>query len=59
MTGRPVVALVGALETKGAAYEPTRDLLLERGCEPLLVDTGVRGEPRTAPDGPAAAPRCA
>ncbi|TDB97949.1 Tm-1-like ATP-binding domain-containing protein [Actinomadura sp. 7K534] len=44
------VVLAGALDTKGAEYAYVRDLLVEAGLRPLLVDVGVRGDPQTRPD---------
>lgn len=50
MTRPPIVALVGAFDTKGPEYAFARDVLVEHGCEVLLVDTGVLGEPGVVPD---------
>lgn len=50
MTYEPVVALVGALDTKGPEYAYARDVLAEQGCRVLIVDTGVLGEPGIVPD---------
>jgi uncharacterized protein (UPF0261 family) len=46
------IALVGALDTKGAEYGFVRDLIRERGGRTLLVDVGVLGEPGVKPDIP-------
>jgi uncharacterized protein (UPF0261 family) len=44
------VVLVGTLDTKGTEYGFLRDRLLEAGCEVVLVDAGVLGEPTVTPD---------
>lgn len=49
MTRSPVVALVGAFDTKGSEYAYARDVLVEHACEVLLVDTGVLGKPAIKP----------
>ncbi|HEY0240167.1 MAG TPA: Tm-1-like ATP-binding domain-containing protein [Friedmanniella sp.] len=41
---RPVVVLVGALDTKGAEYGFVRDRLAVDGVDALLIDVGVLGE---------------
>ena len=46
------VVLLGTLDTKGDEYAFVRDRLREAGVDVLLVDTGVLGEPRVAPDIP-------
>ncbi|MCS7255596.1 MAG: Tm-1-like ATP-binding domain-containing protein, partial [Thermomicrobium sp.] len=46
----PTVVLVGTLDTKGVEYEYLRQRLRERGCEVLLIDAGVLGEPQATPD---------
>ena len=46
----PAVVLVGTLDTKGVELAFVRERLRERGCEVLLVDCGVLGEPAVAPD---------
>lgn len=46
----PSVVLVGTLDTKGADYEFVRGRLRELGCDVLLVDAGVLGEPHAAAD---------
>lgn len=40
------VLLIGALDTKGEEYAFVRDLLATRGCQALVVNIGVMGEPR-------------
>src|SRR5688572_7890664 len=44
------VLLIGTLDTKGAEYAYVRDLILERGCDVVVLDLGVLGEPAFAPD---------
>jgi uncharacterized protein (UPF0261 family) len=44
------VVLLGTLDTKGGEYAFLRSLLGAHGVETILVDAGVLGEPRTAPD---------
>ncbi len=46
----PTVVLVGTLDTKGVELAFVRERLRERGCEVLLVDCGILGEPAVAPD---------
>jgi uncharacterized protein (UPF0261 family) len=44
------IVLVAALDTKGDEARLVRDTIAARGQEPLVVDTGVMGEPGFAPD---------
>jgi uncharacterized protein (UPF0261 family) len=44
------VVLVGTLDTKGVEYAYLRDRVREHGCDVLLVDAGILGEPLTEPD---------
>src|SRR5579884_3794470 len=44
------VVLLGTLDTKGTEYDYLRRRLQEAGCEVILIDAGVRGEPLTPPD---------
>jgi uncharacterized protein (UPF0261 family) len=44
------VVLLGTLDTKGDEYAYVRSLLDAQGIDTILVDAGVLGEPRTAPD---------
>jgi uncharacterized protein (UPF0261 family) len=44
------IALVGAFDTKGTEYKFVRDCIVHRGHKTLLIDVGVLGEPRLAPD---------
>ncbi len=46
----PTVVLIGTLDTKGVEYDYLRGRLREAGCDVLLVDAGVRGEPLARPD---------
>ena len=39
------VVLLGTLDTKGAEYEFLRDRVIEAGCDVILVDAGVLGDP--------------
>lgn len=44
------VVLLGTLDTKGDEYAFLRDRVVAGGCDVILVDAGVLGEPRTQPD---------
>ena len=44
------IAIVAALDTKGAEAQLIRDIIAQRGHTPLLIDTGVLGDPRITPD---------
>jgi uncharacterized protein (UPF0261 family) len=44
------VAIVGALDTKGAEFAFVKELLERRGLRTLVVDFGVRGDPFFSPD---------
>jgi uncharacterized protein (UPF0261 family) len=44
------VAVLGALDTKGAEFAYLREQLVRAGVVPLVVDVGVIGEPAFAPD---------
>ncbi|MEX2600663.1 MAG: Tm-1-like ATP-binding domain-containing protein [Balneolaceae bacterium] len=46
----PVILLIGTLDTKGEEYSYVQRLIRERGCETLLMDTGVMGDPAVKPD---------
>ena len=41
----PGIALIGTLDTKGAEIAYVRDRLLALGVRPLVVDSGILGEP--------------
>jgi uncharacterized protein (UPF0261 family) len=44
------VLLIGTLDTKGAEYAYVRDLIRARGCDVVVMDLGVLGEPPFAAD---------
>ena len=44
------VVLVGTLDTKGLEYAYIRDRVREHGCDVVLVDAGILGEPLAEPD---------
>ena len=44
------VVLVGTLDTKGVEYAFVKECIQETGCDVLVVDTGVLGEPPFQPD---------
>ncbi|MBV9280177.1 MAG: Tm-1-like ATP-binding domain-containing protein [Chloroflexi bacterium] len=44
------VVLLGTLDTKGLEYEFLRERVQGEGCDVILVDAGVRGEPLTRAD---------
>jgi uncharacterized protein (UPF0261 family) len=44
------VLLLGTFDTKGDEYAYVRDRLVELGCEVVLVDAGILGEPTLPPD---------
>jgi uncharacterized protein (UPF0261 family) len=44
------VLLLGTFDTKGDEYRYVRDRLVELGCEVVLVDAGILGEPTLAAD---------
>ncbi len=44
------VVLLGTLDTKGIEYDYLRARLRDAGCEVILVDTGVLGQPLATPD---------
>jgi uncharacterized protein (UPF0261 family) len=46
----PTVVLVGTLDTKGDEYAYLADRVREQGVDVVLVDTGIMGRPRGAPD---------
>jgi uncharacterized protein (UPF0261 family) len=47
---RPGIALVGTLDTKGAEIAYVRDRLLELGTRPVVVDSGILGDPGCTAD---------
>ena len=44
------VVLLGTLDTKGLEYDYLRRRIRAEGCDVILVDAGVRGDPLTHPD---------
>ena len=46
------VALLGALDTKGVEYGFVKQCIEAKGLRTLVIDTGVLGSPRIAPDVP-------
>ena len=48
------VVIVGALDTKGEEFRFVKELIEARGLNTLVVDFGIMGEPRFAPDVPRA-----
>jgi len=47
---QPGIALVGTLDTKGAEIAYVRDRLLELGTRPVVIDSGILGEPGCSAD---------
>ncbi|MGH2947311.1 MAG: Tm-1-like ATP-binding domain-containing protein, partial [Solirubrobacteraceae bacterium] len=45
MTDAPGIALIGTLDTKGAEIAYVRDRLRALGARPVVVDSGILGEP--------------
>lgn len=48
----PTIAIFGALDTKGIEFAFLKAEIEKRGCETLVVDTGVLGAPSFPPDVP-------
>jgi uncharacterized protein (UPF0261 family) len=46
----PVIAVLGALDTKGPEFEFLRNEIEYRGCRALMIDVGVLGAPLFQPD---------
>ena len=46
----PTVVLVGTLDTKGEEYAFLREEVERAGCEALVVDVGIVGDPAFAPE---------
>lgn len=44
------VVLVGTLDTKGVEYEFVKNCIINAGCDAIVVDTGVLGEPPFKPE---------
>lgn len=47
---KPVVALLGTLDTKGIEYRYIRERLQEQGVDSLLIDAGIIGKPQIEPE---------
>jgi uncharacterized protein (UPF0261 family) len=45
-----VIALIGAMDTKGAEFDYVKREIEQRGYQTLVIDTGVIGEPVLKPD---------
>ena len=50
MDKKPVVCLVGTLDTKGEEYAFVKERIYEAGADVLMIDTGVLAAPLFAPD---------
>jgi uncharacterized protein (UPF0261 family) len=50
MTERPGIALIGTLDTKGDEIAYVRARLIALGTEPIVIDSGILGEPGLEPD---------
>jgi uncharacterized protein (UPF0261 family) len=46
----PTVALIGTLDTKAVEYQFLKERVVAAGCEVVVIDTGVIGEPGSPPD---------
>lgn len=46
----PTIAIVGTLDTKGEEFRYLKEQIEAEGVHTLVLDTGVLGEPRFAPD---------
>ncbi|GCE30852.1 hypothetical protein KDA_63360 [Dictyobacter alpinus] len=46
------VILIGTLDTKGMEYDYLRQRILQAGCDVILIDAGVKGQPQVKPDIP-------
>jgi uncharacterized protein (UPF0261 family) len=47
---KKVVAIIGALDTKGAEYAFLKQQIEGQGVGTLMIDVGIFGEPPFAPD---------
>ena len=45
MAREPWIALIGTLDTKGDEIAYVRDRLRALGARPIVIDTGILGEP--------------
>jgi uncharacterized protein (UPF0261 family) len=50
MTDEPHIALIGTLDTKGAEIDYVRERLAALGVRPVVIDSGILGEPGAAAD---------
>lgn len=50
MTEEPGIALIGTLDTKADEIAYVRDRLVELGAKPVVIDSGILGEPGIAAD---------
>ncbi|MEI7633721.1 MAG: Tm-1-like ATP-binding domain-containing protein [bacterium] len=48
--GARTIALIGALDTKGAEYAFVKERIEAQGLKTLLIDVGVLGQPAVKPD---------
>ena len=52
MSPAPRIALIGTLDTKGTEIAYVRDRLASLGATPIVIDSGILGEPGTSADVP-------
>ena len=50
MTDEPRIALIGTLDTKGEEIDYVRERLAGLGARPVVIDSGILGEPGTSAD---------
>jgi uncharacterized protein (UPF0261 family) len=50
MTEQPGIALIGTLDTKGDEIAYVRDRLVALGTRPIVIDSGILGEPGITAD---------
>jgi uncharacterized protein (UPF0261 family) len=50
VTDQPRIALIGTLDTKGEESAYVRERLIGLGARPVVIDSGILGEPRTSAD---------
>ena len=50
MTSEPQIALIGTLDTKGEEIAYVRERLAGLGVRPVVIDSGILGEPGTSAD---------
>ncbi len=46
----PVIAIIGALDTKGAEFAFLKDQIEQRGHKTLVIDVGIKGSTQLRPD---------